>query len=250
MNALERRIEFEGSFNFRDLGGFTTNDGRQTRWGQLYRADSVHLLTETDAQRAHDELGIQTLIDLRGETEISFTGTGLLHERGLVRHHFPLSSKVDSATSAMASGDRSPDAMVAHDLEILETASDLVVSAVEEIAGDDAMPAVFFCAAGKDRTGVLSAVVLGAVDVRDEDIVEDYVLTGETVDQVIGRFASSPHAPAIYRDNPPSYFAPYPESMQRVIDEVRSRYGSFRAYLLAKGADESRIDRLRHSLVG
>lgn len=245
-----RRIEFEGCFNFRDLGGWTTNDGRQTRWGQLYRGDSVHLLTDADARRAHDELGIQTLIDLRGETEISFAGTGLLHERGLVRHHFPLSANVDRANSAMIAGDRSPDTMVAHYLEILEGASSLVVSAVEELAADAAMPAVFFCAAGKDRTGVLSAVVLGAVDVCDEHIVEDYVLTGETVDRVIGRFAASPHAPAIYRDNPPSYFTPHPESMERVVDEVRSRYGSFRAYLVAKGADEARLDRLRHALVG
>jgi protein-tyrosine phosphatase len=245
-----RRIEFEGSFNFRDLGGFETTDGRTTRWGQLFRADSVHLLTEADAQRAHDELGIQTLLDLRGETEISFSGTGLLHEFGLVRHHFPLSSKVDTATSAMAAGDRSPDAMSAHYLDILEGASDLVVSAVEEIATDDALPAVFFCAAGKDRTGVLSAVVLGAVGVKDEHIVQDYVLTGETVDQVIGRFASSPQAPALYRDNPPSYFAPHAESMERVVGEVRSRYGSFGRYLLAKGMDEARLDRLLQVLVG
>jgi protein tyrosine/serine phosphatase len=245
-----RRIDFEGSFNFRDLGGYETTDGRQTRWGRLFRADSVHLLTEDDAQRAHDELGIQTLLDLRGEMEITFGGTGLLHERGLTRHHFPLSSKVDTATSAMAAGDRSPDAMVEHYLSILEGASDLVVSAAEEVAGDDALPAVFFCAAGKDRTGVLSAVLLGAVGVKDEDIVTDYVMTGETVDQVIGRFASSPQAPALYKDNPPSFFAPHAESMQRVVDEVNSRYGSFSDYLLAKGLPEAALDRLRHALVG
>ncbi|MEX2394928.1 MAG: tyrosine-protein phosphatase, partial [Actinomycetota bacterium] len=214
------------------------------------RATDRRAHDRADAQRAHDELGIQTLVDLRGEMEISFSGTGLLHERGLVRHHFPLSSKVDTATSAMASGDRSPDAMVQHYIEILEGASDLVVSAVEEIAADDALPAVFFCAAGKDRTGVLSAVVLGAVDVKDEHIVTDYALTAETVDLVIERFASSPNAPALYRDNPPSYFAPVGETMKRVVDEVKSRYGSFARYLIAKGADETKLERLRHSLVG
>ncbi len=244
-----RRIEFEGSFNFRDLGGFQTTDGRTTRWGRLFRADSVHLLTEADAVRAHEDLGIQTLFDLRGEVEITFGGTGLLHERGLTRHHYPLSHKVDTATSAMAAGDRSPDAMVAHYVAMLEESSDLLVSAVEVVANDQTLPAVFFCAAGKDRTGVLSAVVLGAIGVTDEDIVEDYVLTCETVDQVIGRFASSPQAPALYRDNPPSYFAPYAESMERVIAHVRERYGAFPEYLLAKGLDESALPRLREALL-
>ncbi len=247
---MDRRVEFEGSFNFRDLGGWETDDGRQTRWGQLYRADSVHLLTEGDAQRAHDELGIQTLLDLRGDLEISFSGTGLLHEKGLTRHHFPLSAKVDTEVSAMARGDRSPDAMVENYLAMLEASSDLFVSAAEEIAADDALPAVFFCAAGKDRTGMLSAVVLGAVGVTRDNIVRDYVLTGETVDLVIGRFAANPNAPPLYKDNPPEYFMPYAETMERVVDEVNSRYGSFRTYLLHKGADEARLDRLRHSLVG
>lgn len=244
-----RFIELEGCFNFRDLGGFDTVDGRQTRWGRLFRGDSVHLMTEADAVVAHEELGIQTLFDLRGDLEISVGGQGLLADRGLTRRHVPLSAKVDTAVSAMARGDRSPDAMVEHYLGILEGSSDLLVSTVEEIARGDALPAVFFCAAGKDRTGVLSAVLLGAVGVRDEHIVEDYVLTGQTVDRVIGRFAAHPDAPAVYRDNPPSYFAPYAESMQRVIDEVRSLYGGFDRYLVAKGLAEPAIDRLRHTLV-
>jgi protein-tyrosine phosphatase len=244
-----RRIELEGSFNFRDLGGFETTDGRATRWGRLFRADSVHLLTEADAMRARSVLGIRTLLDLRGEMEIGFGGTGILHERGLVRHHFPLSAKVDTATSAMAAGDRSPDAMVEHYIAILEGASDLVVSAVTAIADDDALPAVFFCAAGKDRTGVLSAVILGAVGVKDEHIVDDYVLTGETVDLVIGRFAAAPNAPAVYRDNPPSYFAPHAETMERVIADVKGRYGSFADYLVAKGATGSSLERLSANLV-
>src|SRR4029077_6005242 len=102
-------------------------------------------------------------------------------------------------------------------LGILEQSSDLVVTSVEAFASDEALPGVFFCAAGKDRTGVLAAVVLGAISVRDEEVVADYVLTEESIDAIITRFASSEGAPAMYRDLPSSHFAPVAETMERVI---------------------------------
>ena len=60
-----RRIEFEGVANFRDLGGYETADGRTVRWRQLFRSDALHYMTKRDAVRARDELGIRTVIDLR-----------------------------------------------------------------------------------------------------------------------------------------------------------------------------------------
>jgi protein-tyrosine phosphatase len=248
-----RRHEFEGSFNFRDLGGWRTGDGATVRWGKLFRADSVHLMTEPDVTRARDELGVRTLIDLRGDLEISYGGLGSLAESVTARHHAPLSSRrtdvIDAQVAAAASADRSPDAMVEQYLGILDVSGGLVVDAVAAMASSDALPAVFFCAAGKDRTGVLSAVVLGALGVRDEDIVEDYVLTGETIDRIIGRFASRDTSPAFYRDLPPSHFAPYAETMERVIAHVRDTHGSFGNYLVSNGLPSASLDALAASLL-
>jgi protein tyrosine/serine phosphatase len=192
------------------------------------------------------------LLDLRNEMEIGATGTGVLATDGMRRHHFWLTSRrtaVIDGTNAALSSDRSPDAMVDQYRGILDASSDRIVGAVGALADRDALPAVFFCAAGKDRTGVLSAVLLGSLDVRDEDIVTDYVLTAERIEPIIRRFAANPHAPAMYRDNPPSNFAPHAETMERVVSHVRDDYGSFADYLVAKGLPESSLAELRGELL-
>ena len=245
-----RRIEFEGSFNFRDLGGWETEDGRTVRWSKLYRADSVHLLTERDVERAYEELGIKTLIDLRGDIEIEFGGVGALAELVVARYHAPFRSRpIDATVAAAPAADRSPDAMVEQYLGILEHSSDLVVEAVRNLGSDEALPAVFFCAAGKDRTGVLAAVVLGGLGVRAEDIVTDYVLTEESIEAIIKRFAQSESAAPMYRDLPPSHFAPFAETMERVIAAVGERYGSFPDYLTSHGLAPDELRSLRDSLL-
>jgi protein tyrosine/serine phosphatase len=245
-----RRIDFEGSFNFRDLGGWQTDDGRSVRWNKLYRADSVHLLTEADVQRAYEDLGVRTLIDLRSDMEVSFGGVGGLAELVVLRHHAPFRSRpVDAAIATTPSEDRSPDAMVEQYLGILEHSSDLVVEAIRNLASDEALPAVFFCAAGKDRTGVLAAVVLGALGVRAADIVTDYVLTEQSIEAIITRFAQNETAPAMYRDLPASHFAPFAETMERVIVAVHERYGSFADYLTSHGLAPDELRSLQESLI-
>ncbi len=255
MGDLLRRIEFEGSFNFRDLGGWQTADGRVVRWRRLFRADSVHLLTPADVGRARAELGLRTIMDLRNEMEIEAYGAGLLAESEVSRIHLPITSRpreavvVDGA-SATLSTLRSPDEMLGVYLGMLEVSSDLIVAAVDALAGEDGLPAVFFCTAGKDRTGVLSAVVLGALGVRDADLIEDYFLTREAIEQIIGRLASHPDSPDMYRELPPVHFAPYEETMERFIAEVRGRYGSFGGYLVEKGLSDSTLEQFRSALLG
>ena len=250
-----RRHDFEGSFNFRDLGGWRTDDGASVKWGKLFRADSVHLMTDADVIRARDQLRIRTVVDLRNDEEIAIGGIGTL-AGAAVRHHAPLSGRrglnpIDAAVAAanVTIADRSPDTMAQGYLLTLERSADLIVDVVDRFASEGALPGVFFCAAGKDRTGVMSAVILGTLGVRDEDIVEDYVLTGASIDRIIGRFASTPGSPAMYRDNPPSHFAPYRETIERVIDGVRDRYGSFGAYLVAKGLPTPALEALATSLL-
>jgi protein-tyrosine phosphatase len=248
-----RRHEFDGCFNFRDLGGWRTNDDRIVRWGRLFRADSVHLMSERDVACARDELAIRTLIDLRGDLEIEHGGLGALAGVVAARHHAPLTSRpnagpIDSA-DAQPSSDRSPDVMVSGYLGILEASADLIVDAVGVIARGGALPALFFCAAGKDRTGVLSAVLLGALGVRDEDIVEDYVLTGESIVRIIQRLGEAPGAPDMYRELPAAQFAPYAETMERVVAAVGSAYGSFADYLVANGLPATTLDALAAALL-
>lgn len=213
-------------------------------------------MSEADVVRARDELGLRTMIDLRNDDEIAFGGIGGLAEVVAARHHAPLSRRRGLSTveiaalpQAPADSDRSPEALADVYLGILERSSDLIVDAISTFVADDALPAVFFCAAGKDRTGVLSAVVLGALGVRDADIVEDYVLTAESIERIIGRFAANEGAPDMYRDLPASHFAPIAETMERVIADVRERYGSFGKYLVSKGLPASSLDAIAATML-
>lgn len=247
-----RKVDFEGSFNFRDVGGWRTGDGRAVRWGRLYRADSVHLLTDGDVARAVDELGIRTMIDLRSTAEIEHGGVGALAPRVADRQHLPITSRGPAAIDAprpVANPDRSPTRMFEQYVAMLDVSGAAIASAVERLAGAAGLPGVFFCAAGKDRTGVLAAVVLGALGVRDEDIIEDYVLTGASMERLIGRFASIAAAPDLYRDYPPSHFAPYAETMDRLLAHVREAHGSFTAYLRANGVSDATLDDLAAQLL-
>jgi protein tyrosine/serine phosphatase len=247
-------LDFEGCFNFRDLGGWCTDDGRTVRWRRLYRADAVHLMTAADAERARNELGLRTMLDLRNEIEIDEGGLGLLAESGTHRVHVPITSRSREVVdvvgfNAARAALRTPDEMLTVYLGMLEVSSDLVVGAIEALACDEGMPAVFFCAAGKDRTGVLAAVALGALGVRDQDIVSDYFLSRDAIEPIISRIASTPGSPDIYRDLPPVHFAPYEETMERFIDSVREKYGSFESYLLGKGLPAKTLRRFRSALL-
>jgi hypothetical protein len=250
-----RRHDFEGSFNFRDLGGWRTDDGASVRWGRLFRADSVNLMTDADVLRARDQLRIRTVVDLRNDEEIAVGGIGTL-AAAAVRHHAPLSSRrglnpIDAATAAanITIADRSPDTMAAGYLLTLERSADLIVDVIDRFAANEALPGVFFCAAGKDRTGVMSAVILGALGVRDEDIIEDYVLTADSIEAIIGRFASVPGSPDMYRDHPATHFAPYALTMEHVIDGVKERWGSFADYLIDHGLPRAALDSVTKSLL-
>ena len=249
-----RRHEFEGSFNFRDLGGWRTDDGASVKWGKLFRADSVHLMTDADVLRARDQLRIRTVVDLRNDDEIAVGGIGTLAEAAH-RVHAPLSSRrglslVDAAAVVNVNvADRSPATLASGYLLTLERSADLIVEVFTRFASDEALPGVFFCAAGKDRTGVMSAVILGSLGVRDEDIVEDYFLTADAIEQIIGRFASTPGSPDMYRDLPATHFAPYAETMEHVVAGVKQRWGTFADYLVEHGVPRSSIDGLKATLL-
>jgi hypothetical protein len=89
VSAVERRISLEGCFNFRDLGGYRTSDGRTVRWRRLFRADALHRLTEADlAQLAR--LGLATVIDLRTNGEVIDRGQVAWQAAGLGYHHLPM----------------------------------------------------------------------------------------------------------------------------------------------------------------
>ena len=136
--------------NFRDLGGYVVASGDAvTRWRTLFRADGLGELTVGDFTVLRD-LGIRTVIDLRAAYELE-RGQFDVASHPVSYHHIPFIESIPDPEEF----DRRPDLLEAQYLEMLDNAGTEIRSALEVLAGPDALPAVFHCTAGKDRTGLL-----------------------------------------------------------------------------------------------
>jgi protein-tyrosine phosphatase len=241
---MERRIDLPGCANFRDLGGYPTSGGMRLRWRRLFRSDALHALTPEGVDQVVDELGIGAIVDLRSTGEVGVDGRGQLRDRPPAYHHLPLFDgplTVDpEAASRLTLADRY--------FLIAERAKAPVASVITALA-ECSTPAVYHCSAGKDRTGLISAIVLGLLGVPDEFIVADYAATQENLDAIIARLRESP----AYRDAldnlPADTLHAEPETMFSLIDRLRDRYGSFRGYANDIGLSDALIQRLEGGLL-
>jgi protein-tyrosine phosphatase len=228
-----RRIPLEGSFNFRDLGGYATDDGRVVRWRQLFRADGPHALTDDDG-KALAELGITTVIDLRTTEELE-RGRWTTHLGPVTEHHLPLIDVLPREENAHEWSDASWVAR--HYIGHLTNATATIANALRILA-DATEPVMFHCSAGKDRTGVLAAVLLGTLGVTDDDIVADYALSGEAMHRFFGFLRDRSDNPEMLEQWKPTVLAAPAEAMAEVVAHVRARYGSFAGYVEKIGAGE------------
>ena len=170
-----RRIALERVFNFRDLGGYTAGD-RVVRWGRLYRADGIHRIEGADLARVAS-LGIRTVVDLRTRGELDEHGRfPVARSRRDAITTFRCSSGCGIASCSRASATRSSSSPA-----VTSTCSsngvDSIVKALTMISQSERLPLVFHCSAGKDRTGVLAAILLSVLGVSDVDITDDYALS-------------------------------------------------------------------------
>ncbi|GHB76867.1 protein-tyrosine-phosphatase [Streptomyces viridiviolaceus] len=175
---MDRHIRFAALANFRDLGGWTTADGRRVRPGRLYRADSLGKLGEgTDDWARFLALGIRTVVDLRYPWEIE--AHGRVPEHPSFTYH-NLSIEHRPYDQAALTPDIAPGPYLAERyLEVAEDGRKEIRRALElvtEAARADE-PLVFHCTSGKDRTGLLAALTLTLLGVPAATIVEDFTLT-------------------------------------------------------------------------
>ncbi|WP_327088658.1 tyrosine-protein phosphatase [Nonomuraea sp. NBC_01738] len=218
-----RHIKFANLHNFRDVGGYVGHGGRTVRWQRLYRADSLGWLAGDDIP-AFRALRVRTVIDLRHPYEIEKRGR-VPETEGLNYHNLPIEGRRwdftlmrDDVTVARFLADRY--------LELSEDRADLLRTAVETVAEADNAPAVVHCAAGKDRTGILIALVLALAGVSDEDIVADYALTGLATERFMADWQTR---------HPDSFMwagfglAPA-EAMSMFLTDISARHGSLAAY--------------------
>jgi protein-tyrosine phosphatase len=243
--APDRRIPLRGPVNFRDLGGYETADGQRVRWRHLFRSDSLSPVTVEDAELLTGELGLLAVIDLRTSKEVEREGRGGLADVALHYHHIPLVDDVENDPDRP--WDNSLHEAYVH---MLGKRAGRLSEALEAIASEVAEhPTVFHCVVGKDRTGIMAALVLGLLGVSDDDIVADYALTGEVMAAMIERYprralkssAGSPYPSAILRAES--------DTMRHTLDALADQYGSAAGWAASAAVDPVVITKLRAALL-
>jgi protein tyrosine/serine phosphatase len=238
---LERVLALEGSLNFRDLGGYPTTSGRRIRWRRLFRSDALHALSESDIEHLLGaSIGLSDVIDLRSSAELSSEGRGRLEATSAAFHHTPLYDGPPSEGRRVVADMR----LAERYLGLLEVAMAPIARIVGIVAAADGA-AVYHCAAGKDRTGVVSAVLLGALGVADDLIVADYALTQRNLDAILERLNAMHGYKDMLEALPPDTQHANPETMTELIDRVAERWGGFEGYLRAAGVDDATLSALR-----
>ncbi|MER7820445.1 tyrosine-protein phosphatase [Streptomyces sp. NPDC096153] len=243
MTRQSRHIPFERLHNFRDLGGYPTEDGRSVRWGRLYRSDSLAELSGDDWERFLG-LGIGTVVDLRYPWEIEARGR-VPEDASFAYHNLSIEHRPYDQPSL------GPEVEVGPFLaeRYLEVADDGVAElrqALGVIAAADG-PVVFHCASGKDRTGLLAALVLLLLGVSEADAVEDFALTELATGRLLAdwRAAHGDREPTW-----PGYGRAPAEVMTLFLAALARRHGSVRDYAAnALGVDEALTEALRERLL-
>lgn len=231
--------------NLRDLGGHPTVDrARRTRWRVLFRGAGLHRLAGEDA-RVVAGLGLRTIIDLRTEGEVTAVGSYPVARLPAEVHHLPMIQRMWDHSRV------DPEMPAARYLleryeEMLVEGREAIARAVSVLAQPRALPAAFFCAAGKDRTGVLAAIVLDALGVQEACIVADYHVSeahlGRIARGLRGASERSVYSAMILQ--PATVMAAPSEAMRLLLRSIRARHGSARGYLLEIGVQESALDAL------
>ena len=241
--ASDRFVPLQGCFNFRDLGGYPTRDGRTVKWRKLFRSDAIHHMTPDDARYVRQTLGVTTVVDLRNTDEVQRDGRGPMAEASVQFYCIPF---LEERGNDPPGPSEDPLVRLAGIYEwIFQNSGSLIATALRKLAADGNLPAVFHCTAGKDRTGVLAALILGILGVDDEEIMGDYILTNQRLDQLSGRLRAIPGN----EDRPRESFQAPPKAMEQFLATLRSGYGDATSYVRAHGVAEATISRLRASLL-
>ncbi|MBT2382131.1 tyrosine-protein phosphatase [Streptomyces sp. ISL-11] len=241
---MRRHIDFDRLHNFRDLGGYRTQDGRTVRWGRLYRSDALSKLQGADWDR-YLSLGVRTVIDLRYPWEIEAKGrvpesAGQTYVNLSVEHRPYDQAEIDPGLDPWRY-------LADRYAEVALDGAEELKQALELIAGADDSPQVFHCASGKDRTGLLAALVLSLLDVGVDDIAADFALTELATDRLIADWAAA-HPTRTLRW--PGYGRAPEDVIRLFLSDLTTTYGSVRDYAVKHvGVDDALIDRLRTQLL-
>jgi protein-tyrosine phosphatase len=244
---MQRRLILDTIENARDLGGCTIANGQQTRFRAFVRTDHFQAWSETTRQNLVD-YGVKLVIDLRDPYEIKEAPNMFTDSQHVIYINMPImGDEVHLSEQFQTLEDGLHEHFEMYQF-FLDTCSTQIGKIFTTIATHNTTT-LFHCHAGKDRTGVIAAILLSLAGVPDEAIAADYALTGE---YLVDRFAQR-RAAALERGEDMARFeimhAYSPETMRKTLNHLRQRYGSIPDYLRASGVSDAHIAQLQTMLV-
>jgi hypothetical protein len=207
----------------------------------VFRSDTLHELSSLDVGRI-ESLGIATIIDLRTDDELEHTGRGPLADRAIEFHH--LSVIGDGGGEVVAAPAPVGDDLSERYLWYLEGGRQALVDALVVLARPDRLPAVFHCAAGKDRTGVLAALVLDILGVDLGVIVADYMITKDRMPLILDRYRNDPAFTRRMASVPPSRFGVEASTMDGFLAGLHARFGGAERWAVDAGVPADALERM------
>lgn len=252
MQPVGERLPLEGTRNTRDIGGYRTTAGQTVRRGVVFRSDGIDCLTGADVD-ALCRAGIRTVLDFRSAPETARPNAepSPIRAAGVPVRTLPLFDEEDAKTLFFA-----PIAPGAHPLEpyyrsILTRHAPNVRAALEHLAAPESLPAIVHCSAGKDRTGVIVALLLAVAGVPSATICDDYARTGEYLDAawVATRRQDAAKWGVPWDRYVLAYESP-PTVMASTLAYITETAGDVSGYLTSIGVQADVVARLREHLTG
>ena len=241
-------VDIGGGLVVADIGGRPVAGGGRFRRGLLYRVPVV--LTGPDDLAHLGGLGLRLLVDLRGEAEERAQLAGWAAAHDIAYHHasVPLGSLSELvAEASRASADAVKGILRSVYRRILDEHGSTLVEVVAGLG--TGLPAAFGCAVGRDRTGLLSAVLQATAGVAEDGIVEDYCTLAPSAERV-GTLLRQ-WLPDTDLDSPgvETLLGTHRETMQATLVHLRERWGGAAGFLIAHGMTAEAVEHLRHQLV-
>lgn len=244
--SYERHIRLNGAFNVRDLGGYAAAKGRTTRWRSLLRADALHELTPEDMDRLL-QLGLRTVIDLRSDDELTHQPSPFAHHPDVLYHHIPLFGGLAPVDAMMKeSGELDLSARYV-------AAADCCRPAIARVAATIALAeegvVLFNCTAGKDRTGIVAAMLLSLAGVSSDEIAVDYALTQTIAAVLLNRLKARAIGRGFGEDAIRRLLSSEPATILALLSHVGDQYGGFHNYIAAEQANREYISMIEERIL-
>ncbi|TKT78303.1 tyrosine-protein phosphatase [Aquamicrobium sp. LC103] len=246
MTPYERHIRLDGAHNVRDLGGYATAAGGTTRWRSFLRADALHELNSDDIQMLL-QLGLRTVIDLRSDGEIARQPSVFADHEEVRYHHVPLFDGLAPVDAMMT--DTSGFDLAARYIEAADRCHPAIARVALTIAHAEKGIVLFNCTAGKDRTGIVAAMLLSLAGVDDDQIAADYAMTATIAGALMEKLKGHAVARGLDETVSSRLLASEPAAMLSFLRHMDERYGGFAAYLTDRVADADGIHIIRKRML-